>query len=173
MCHIITIAVRAEDFDAVRRCVVRGYYFAESANPGVLDALPPAYKTFLLISGGCSCGMYSADRLGNAPDPERMWKKYSKRGWSYAKIERAVEQSLAARVQPHDFVGFRDDVVALLHEILEKVHRLAVLVHWYRGSVEEEAIEIVSSLEVESFELADVVPEESQLLWVNRSRQLR
>lgn len=167
MCHIITIAVREEDFNAARGCVVRGYDFAESANPCVLAALPPAYKTFLLISGWCSCGMYSADRLGNSADPERMRQKYFRRGWSYAKIERAVEQSLAAREQPC-FVGFRGDVVDVLREILQKVPRCAVLVHWYRGKVDEEAIEIVSTLETDSASLSDVVPEEDQLLWVSR-----
>lgn len=167
MCYFITIAARNDRLDIARRCAGRGFGTAESANPCVQAALPPAYKTFLLISGWCSCGMYSADRPANSADPERMRQKYFGRGWSYAKIERAVKQSLAAREQPY-FVGFRDDVVAVLFEILQEIPRFAVLVHWYRGNVDDEKIEIVSTLETDSACLADVVPEEDQMLWISR-----
>lgn len=168
MCYFITIAVRQADAEAACGKVPRGFAMAPVANASVLSALPAGYETFLLVSGGCSCGLYQSEPTPPARphNPEHLRRKYERKGWARARIERALGQSLAARSEPGGFLGFRDDVVEILQSISATTDRFALLVHWYDEGLEDERIVLGTPQRTTPDRLADVVPERDRLLWV-------
>lgn len=169
MCYFITLAVPSEHVETLRHAVRPSFKPGPVANRSILSLLPQDYETFLLTSDGCSCGLYypeSASRP-SSKSPERLRKKYAKKGWSEAKIQRAIESCDAAYSQREKEVGFSDDVIYALSGLAECVGRLAVFVHWYSGDVETEGVTALSPpMEVDTADLARAMPQEDRLLWV-------
>src|SRR5262245_9166657 len=90
MCYFITIAVPAKKVNLVNGIFGQGLNVTPTGNPCVVSALPNDFAAMLVTGGHCSCGLYSAPGPDRAEDLRR---KYAKRGWSGAKIARAVEQA--------------------------------------------------------------------------------
>src|SRR4029077_12012849 len=95
----------------------------------------------------CSCDLFRRPASSNKETAEThaddLRRKYAKRGWSQAKVERAVTQA-SARPQPEEpFIGLRPDVRELLADLAEEVGELAIAVHWYNGDIETEKFNVV------------------------------
>jgi len=138
MCYYITLAVPSEYSETVSRFKTCGFRPSPVSNSSVLALLPPGHKTFLVTSGMCSCDLYfpePADRP-SSKSPERLRKKYAKKGWSEAKILRALQNCEKAYSHTEYETGFAEDLLLAFTELAEQVGRFAVFVHWYRGNVE-------------------------------------
>lgn len=168
MCHFITIGVRKRHFEAAQGLVPRGFQAFLATNPFVLRTLPADFKTFLLVSGGCSCGLYRrpGSTPARVPDTERLRKKYEKLGWSAGKIERAIEQAESSHVDPEHFCGYRADVCEVITEIVGIASSVAVLVHFYDGLVDNESIEFGEPQRIHIEQLREIEPEEDRWLWL-------
>ena len=139
MCFFITIAVPARNADLVPQVFGRDFRTDPTANPAIAAALPTGYALMLLTSGMCSCSLYSVPLSDAQPDPEdHLRRKYAKRGWSDAKIARAVEQAKQSGTKNLHVRGLRPDVVTRLQELCQTAGKVAVIVHWYGGDIEAE-----------------------------------
>lgn len=169
MCHFITIGVPKRRWEAVQELVPRGFQACLTTNPSVLRTLPSDFKTFLLLSGGCSCGLYNQPGAtpSRAPDAERLRKKYEKLGWPAGKISRAIEQAESSRADTATFRGYRADVCQVIAEFVAIASSVAVLVHFYDGGVEDEPIEIGEPQRTDIKQLREIEPEADRWLWVD------
>ncbi len=144
MCYFITLGVPEEKAEFFEQHVQRGFHIALIANASVLEEMGHGLRTYLLMSGGCSCSLFSEPHKEAGGDPqarqlsmqERLRHKYEKMGWSPSKIERALAQRPKDR-GPKAFVGLRGDVQRFLGELATNVGQLAVLVHWYDEDLQD------------------------------------
>jgi hypothetical protein len=92
----------------------------------------------------CSCDLYAPPRSeSNANPVPHLRREYEKRGWSEAKIQRAIKQAAAKvrqanRTEP----GFRADVVDCVAALCRATGGVALFVHWYNGDVETERLSV-------------------------------
>lgn len=143
MCYFLTVGVPKAKTSVLEQSIPRGLAACPTGNPTVLKYLGGDYATYLLISGDCSCDLYS-ERLFVPPakSADSRRRKYQKMGWSPAKIERAMASVAADAPPAQGFAGLRPDVRELLAQIAEAVGSLFVMVHWYDGDLEKEAFSI-------------------------------
>src|SRR3954447_12403694 len=98
MCFFVTLAVPSQHARRIGEVFARGFQTRPAANASVAAVLPAGYAARLITSGMCSCDLYARPRGAAAPDPAaHLRRKYEERGWSEAKIKRALEQ---VEVQP-------------------------------------------------------------------------
>jgi hypothetical protein len=142
MCCFLTVGVRETGvaiLDAERRRR-DGLAIASARNPRLIAAFPPADKLFWITHGGCSCDLDLSNRPQLSERPvEREWARYRKKGWSEARIGRA----LAAKHSPRPPLsqGQRVDTPAeRLAHLLNRLARVAggvrILTHQYSGPIE-------------------------------------
>lgn len=146
MCFFLTIGVPGGDVAVLEAAVPRGLAVSLIENQSVLRRLPADYRTYVLISGMCSCGLFMEPARAKKHTAEthaaKLRRRYAKLGWSQAKVERAVAQASARPEPEQEFVGLRPDVRELLADVAEQVGALALVVHWYDGLIDTEKFEI-------------------------------
>src|SRR4051794_39247903 len=114
MCYFLTIAVPSPHAERIGGMFGRGFQTHPTANPSVTSALPAGYAARLITRGMCSCDLYARPRGADAPDPAaHLRREYERRGWSEAKIQRALEQiDVKASKKNRATSGFRSDVLS-------------------------------------------------------------
>lgn len=141
MCYFITIALPREHADAVRAAhASAGLSIERTTNAAALEAAGSGWTPLLVTGGGCSCGWYA--RPSAAGLEERLAaakRKYERKGWSAAKIARALE-AMATRPRPDE--GLHATIVELLTAIASRHGAVRVWVHDFTGKVESEAYAI-------------------------------
>jgi hypothetical protein len=147
LCYFVTVGAREAGvsiLDAEKRRR-EGLDVAPALNPHVVALFPPADKLFLITHGGCSCELYAA-RGARGSDKETIEKeraRYRKKGWSEAKIRRALETKLAARA-PVPRSQREDTPMEKLSDLLTRLAAVPggvrIFVHAYSGSVDEEIV---------------------------------
>ena len=146
MCFFLTIAVpeaHAERMQETFGGVGGGFELRAMTNVSVLSALPSRFAARFLTLGGCSCDLYARPRASHETDADaeaHLRRKYAKRGWSEAKIARAIEQTSATAGARTATSGLREDVIELLLALCDAAGSVAVFVHWYSGDVNDERI---------------------------------
>jgi hypothetical protein len=172
MCFFITIAVPAQKAGLVEEVFGRGFHTAPTANASVAAALPAGYAALLVTDGHCSCDLYAAPQSPTGRNPEdHLRKKYAKRGWSDAKIARAVEQGKASGPKNLHTRGLRADVASRLVELCHAAGGVTVVVHWYRGRVETEPLSLKHAEPCDCADLptrAASLPEDEVLIAASR-----
>ena len=170
MCYFITIGVRESAAARLKKSLA-GLRLNPVENHAIRQALPPEYQSFELTSGMCSCDLYHSGSVsGFRRSAKRLRKQYAKRGWSEAKIERAVAEATSRPTQP-EFVGLRPDVATWLATTAGDLGPLAVIVHWYRGRTDQERVPLSSEAHVAPTDLAKGlahVPEDT-VVWIDRA----
>ena len=147
MCHFVTLIAPTEDADAVRAVMERyGRAAKPIDNPSIRKVLRDGERQYLTTSGHCDCGTVLAPRHDTpqafedklAKEAARMKRK----GWSEAKIARAIEDQRKADARPN---GGGSDSLELwnsaLHD-LGKELRLpyaGLFVRFYSGAIATEA----------------------------------
>lgn len=149
MCHFLTIAVPGKKVPEVPSEFRRKIHFTEHTNRSVTEYIPVDWISFTATSGGCSCEFYRAS--DNTPeDRSKLEKKYRKKGWSDAKIQRALEshETPAARSS-----GLRDDVLDLVTDLVNAFGEIQLSLHWYSGDVGTENFSLndVGRISLEDF----------------------
>ena len=149
MCHFLTIAVPGKIVPEVPQEFRRKIHFTEHANRSVTESTPADWTSFTATSGSCLCDFYKAPN--NAPDDtSKLEMKYRKKGWSEAKIHRALEGHKAQATRP---AGLQDDILDLVTDLVNKFGEIRLSLHWYSGDVETEnfSLKDAGSISLEDF----------------------
>ena len=104
--------------------------------------ISPDWLAWVITSRGCSCDLFTPDSgLPEIDYAEEARKKYADLGWSQQKIERAVNDTLKKRATGmRSFLGLRLDVCKGINYIVQVTGSLALLVHDYSGSLEDQEV---------------------------------
>jgi hypothetical protein len=141
MCLFITLALPAgADVPLLDSLAARyGRCLVPLRNDSVERQLPPGAVYCRTTIGHCDCdnALGRAARAGSDQDHEERARRWRRKGWSEAKIARALENS-ADSTQVHagnqDLAQWRGFLGALLGHGLARVH---LLLHWYSADLED------------------------------------
>lgn len=155
MCYFITIAVPSRFAEKVRVHLRPGYGVGKTANPSFTGFLPEDHTMFTVTSGMCSCDLFqppgdpqkSIDKIRE----QYAKPKYQNRGWSNAKIERAIQDKI--RTLKHGSDGLSPALRQKLCDIVHLTSSLFIVVHWYASGIDEETIPLMSEKVVSTREL--------------------
>ena len=144
MCYFITIGLPGDKAEFLEKRIPRGLHIRRIVHHAALQQMGHGFRTYLLMSGGCSCALFNErtndsheDRQAKGrSEQERLRRKYEKLGWSSAKIDRALGQH-AGSPGAQSVAGLRGDVQRFLGELATIAGELAVLVHWYDEDVRD------------------------------------
>jgi hypothetical protein len=126
---------------------------------------PRGASCVLVTCGGCSCALVEHDGKRRQPDHDAERARLARRGWSTAKIERALAAKAESASRPVERRG-DDGVIAFLQLVGHAVREcgaLQVLAHFYKkGSLDAKAVELAAavSMTLAEFERAPV-PEDT------------
>lgn len=148
MCHFITLIAPTDDTIALAAVMNRHGRGAKAVNnPSLAKILQPGDRQYLTTRKHCDCGTVLSRRAetggevksDDGKDLDRMRRK----GWSEARIARALGDKAAARARPTDkgspeldqWTAILDDVAATL-----RLPHAGLFVHFYSGGIESEAL---------------------------------
>jgi hypothetical protein len=172
MCDFITIAVPADKAKLLEDAIPRGIQALAVSNASIRRQIGAGYRRYALVSGGCSCDLYRSpnDPIDTADEIEKRRRKYQKKGWSQAKIERAIASCSRRDLERDAFAGLRPDVRSLVADVAEQASELAIIVHWYSGDVETEKIALRRTHAISPADLraADASIDLDELVWIRQ-----
>jgi hypothetical protein len=146
MCHFVTLIVPTDDADAVRAIMDRHGRAADPIdNPSIRKVLREGERQYVTTRGHCDCGTVLAPRHDT---PETFEEKLAKeaarmkrKGWSEAKIRRAMEDRRKADARPS---GGGSDSLELWNAVLRgladelKLPYAGLFVRFYSGAIATE-----------------------------------
>lgn len=131
MCHFLTISVPDHALPDVPDRLRGKIDFSVQNNPSINRLISSDWISFTATSGGCSCDLYR-DPKASIGDDTQLIIRYLKKGWSEAKIQRALE----CRKQTDSHAkGLRNDVLMLAEELLKTCREIRLSLHWYSGNI--------------------------------------
>lgn len=146
MCHLISIAVSRSTVDVTSHFRAHGLHAEESSNSSVRAALG-TLGVYDVTDQGCSCSLHAPDGGdGNPTQHDTLRRRYAKRGWTTAKIERTVESASRARVDSQP--SARTRFIAALDALCASGATIRLLCHDYAGRFDEERFTIGPPLRV-------------------------
>ena len=98
---------------------------------------PGGTSSFEVTQGGCSCDIYSAPVASPDNEAQRVRARLVKRGWSHAKVERAVLESTTAGSRKSSLTSnnaARGAFGELIRLLVSRTDRVYLIAHWYSGS---------------------------------------
>jgi hypothetical protein len=129
-----------------------------STNPSLQSLFPPGDQLFQVTSGGCSCDLViQANELSRDGQRERLRSKYTRKGWSVAKIGRALADWEVAHERRSQLQGApRAELCALLRAIASESGSVRVFVHFYSGAFDSEQVTSDERIRMSVDRLVDV-----------------
>jgi hypothetical protein len=166
MCDFITVAVPNAKAKYLEEAIPRNMHASRSDNPSIHQCLGDRYRTYIITTNGCSCALFAqpVSRDEAKHDIEKLRRKYENKGWSKAKIDRAIG-SPARRL---GFAGLRPDLREMLAGVAERAGELAVVVHSYEGDPETERFELHAgpTMSPDGILNGEIPVSEDQIIWV-------
>jgi hypothetical protein len=165
MCYLLTIGT-SESQKAVEAMLGGNplLMVRRSRNPSLRSVFPKADQLFELFCGQCSCHLVIRSKQRSAEEHRaRLQALYERRGWSQSKIARALAESESAHVrQLVEQAAPGAQCCELLRALAAKPGGLRVLIHFYAGQFDNEAIQISGRVSVPVDQLVDagVIPED-------------
>ena len=137
MCSFVSIAVPEAKRATLRSMLPREVRLLRQDNADLRALVHEDDGIFALGTSLCGCDLFNeTEPQETTPvDLHRQQVKYLKKGWSKAKIERALAQSASAQLEGPSFVGIRPDVRQALAGVALHTRCLHIFVHEYRGSL--------------------------------------
>ncbi len=146
MCHFVTLIAPTDDADAVRAIMDRHGRAADPAdNPSIRKVLQEGERQYVTTCGHCDCGTVLAPRH-DPPETfeERLAKeaaRMKRKGWSEAKITRAMEDRRKADARPSG--GNSDSLElwnAVVHDLRNELNLpyVGLFVRFYSGAIATE-----------------------------------
>ena len=171
MCYFITTIVPENFLKEKTVKTPRGLELTPMENPSVQKRILKNEIQLALTSGGCSCDLYSVQNECDAEEPSQpdYSKKYAKKGWSKAKIARALSsRSQAEDAKPKDDSKKQipDIVTDYLKEIVQKYGRVTA-----EGLVES-ALDKVRIIEELGYDRMVISIKSSDVLMCIRAHEL-
>jgi len=139
MCHLLTIGISGGSGNATEIFRAHGLHTEPAVNPHVRAAMPKNSILLDVTDDGCSCSIRARSTADVTVDEEAERARYARRGWSAAKIERAIQAKQAAhgRRKPNSKAQeFCLGVEALASAGAE----IALISHLYSGLFAEEVV---------------------------------
>ena len=143
MCRIVMIAIGKYRGDATAGFRAAGFSADPATNPAAA-ALPPDAVHLAITTGGCSCDFYHGDVFPRT-DPRVLQRRYERKGWSQAKIDRALAARREATQSRELTLAQR--FTAIVGGLTSDGARITLLAHDFRGSFDE-PFEITGSTEL-------------------------
>ncbi len=139
MCYFITVSVPNNEAETLRSKAPRNLHLIESNNPSINQHMPENYISYIVTTGGCSCDLFSEGPEEDEQEKRisKLRRKYKRKGWSDAKIERSISQAISA-AQASRKAGLRDDLRFYLSDVIEELNEMRIVIHWYNSGVETE-----------------------------------
>lgn len=183
MCHYITAIMSADGNESAVRKAAESFHlrWKPLENQFVARQLRDGERYYLTANVGCNCGtLFGADATsvdGGGVDQvadksEGIRQKGLKKGWTSAKIERAIEQKRLGQKHRRAFGPDRSDLGQLKKFVTEVLsNRLAsyvgLFLHYYEGPLESAEIALCERRWIRLGEFDEVVmretPEDSPL----------
>jgi hypothetical protein len=145
VCYFIAVGVRDEGARALEleRQKRDGFGVVPAANAYIAALFPKEDRLFWITHGGCSCDLVKSRSSVSESGREKERAQYRRKGWSGAKIDRALQAKHASKTQVPR--GQRDDTpMERLDDLLVRLSRthggVRVFVHMFEGSVDEEKV---------------------------------
>jgi len=158
MCFLITIGVR-ESRASVEGLVADNGVLAvrSSRNSSLRSVFPPADQLLEITRGNCSCDPLRTTDSSLDHQRARLRAQYGLKGWSEVKISRALTEwesahrrRLEARASP------TAELTTLLKGLASRPGGLRVVVHFYSGPFDSEAVRVARRAKVPVERLVDV-----------------
>jgi hypothetical protein len=146
VCTFITLIAASDDLDrvnAVLSTLNRRDYQRRAVRvdtPAVRRVLAAEEREYFLVHGPCDCGTFLGHALGGDADPDAKRaadiERYRRKGWSDARIARAIGEKHRADARPsrhkpnEDAAYWIDLMMALATELGLK--RLGLMNHFYK-----------------------------------------
>lgn len=141
MCYFVTIGVPERHRQRLA-AVAREHTLLDvsaSANPSVARQFPAGDALCTVTQGGCSCRLYAdAGTKTDAEQEAARRAQYRRRGWSEAKISRALESSRRSRAAPD--VDARAVFRELVAAIVDTTGHVRLFAHLYAHGVDTEDV---------------------------------
>jgi hypothetical protein len=149
MCHFITLIAPTTDATAVLTVMKRhGRAAAPIDNRSIRKVLREGEHQYLTTSGHCDCGTILGQGEDSSETEARLAKETDRmlrKGWSEAKIARALEDQRKVRARPsnggHDSIGMWCTVLQELGKDLKLPHA-GLLVRCYSGRIDSEVFAV-------------------------------
>jgi hypothetical protein len=150
MCYYIALVVRGSDAATIDQVLRKhGRKAKPLANRSIASALEPGEEQFLTTVGHCDCGTALAPAtVDHASKRTQQADKLSKKGWSQAKIERWLSdrEKAGERAEERRHANTPDSIELwsrIISDLMSApgVQQAGLLLHFYSGDIEEEAIE--------------------------------
>ena len=148
MCHFVTLIAPEADEAALRAVMDRHGRNAEPIdNPSIRRVLLPGERQYLTTRGHCDCGTVLAPRRLESADSfedrlAREASRLARKGWSEAKIARAMEDRRKASMRADGGgVDSYEMWTALLGDLFRELHLpyAGLFVRFYSGAIATEA----------------------------------
>jgi hypothetical protein len=146
MCVIVTVGVAGFRGDATAPFRAAGFTTRPAINP-TSAAMPRDAVRIDVTAGGCSCDFYCGDTPQKSePDPVAERRKYERKGWTQAKIDRAIGARRSARpATPRK--NLDDQFAAAVESLAKQGARVTLLAHMFSADFDE-PFEIVGTTEL-------------------------
>ena len=139
MCYLIAIALATPAAEARKIIEAAGFSARDSVNPHVRNIFPRRSATRIEVTNGmCSCDLINHPRPALDDTKERL--RYKDKGWSDAKIDRALAAKRNARHRP----AVRKqslEFARVVQELVAVTGSVSILTHFYNGAFDDETIE--------------------------------
>jgi len=137
MCYFLFVAVQEHALDSFSEELVRrGFSSIETQNRTIRSAFPRECRVCLVTRGGCSCDLRATH---GAPFDEAAEKqKLSRKGWSEAKIARAI-QGRRPSLGPW-LAQLRDTLAATVRD----GGKPSLFGKWFSGDPETEMVDVAT-----------------------------
>lgn len=145
MCYVVTVGIAGSRGDATATFRAAGFDATPAVNP-TSAAMPRDALRLEVTAGGCSCSFYCGD-VRETTDPDVVRRRYARKGWSQAKVERAVEASLSAHRSKSARDDLRSPIVAAIEMLARQGARVFLLAHMFSSGFDE-PFEIVGTTEL-------------------------
>jgi hypothetical protein len=130
MCVFIAVAVARYRGDAARP--FRDRNLVAEPIPAEFDApLPADGSTLLITDGHCACSIFPGMSAQKEVDAEEERRRYRRKGWTGAKIERAIEAKRLAHQRPSRTSELAEAFVAAVEELAVSGAHLTLLASDY------------------------------------------
>jgi hypothetical protein len=164
MCWFVTLAVPDSSLDALDRiCAAyqRGLAFRRLQDTPTARVFPAGTTCVQVTAGGCSCGLFAEPGRDGAPSLDKERAKLEAKGWSGAKVERALQAKVDSASRPGPRLAAAADFIALVGTLVNETGKVHLHAHFHSGDQDtaEVAPVAVATLPLEEFLRAGFAPD--------------
>ena len=118
MCYYVALGIKDGDQAMLQKLAPSDCRVAACQNESVARQMGGRVNVYDLLHDMCSCAFYQPRGLSRRQSVvDRLRRKYEKKGWAEAKIQRAIGDEAVRR--RNEFIGLRPDIVRMITDIAQ------------------------------------------------------